>query len=123
MSGCQSRDVLDRVKEFFAVKALSKQLLEGSFKNYWGRPLDNSTLPHVRISHFIQSTSCDIVNVGFWNFLSKLSEKNIRVKPIFVLHDALILDVPEKSIKSVALLCKDGIKTQLGNFPITCEKF
>lgn len=123
MSGCQSRDVLDRVKEFFAVKALSKQLLEGSFKNYWGRPLDNSTLPHVRISHFIQSTSCDIVNVGFWSFLSRLKEKNIKAKPLFVLHDALILDVPENSIKSVNLLCKDGIKTQLGNFPITCEKF
>jgi hypothetical protein len=123
MSGCHSRDILDSVKEFFAVKSMTKQLLEGDFKNYWGRPLDNSTLPHVRISHFIQSTSCDIVNVGFWSFLSKVSEKNIVVKPLFVLHDALILDVPGDSIESVKEICKEGIKTQLGNFPITCEKF
>jgi len=123
MSGCNSREILDKVKEFFDIREMTKSLLDGNFENFWGRPLDNDTLPHVRISHFIQSTSCDIVNVGFWSFLKKLSEKTIPVVPLFVLHDALIIDVPGESIESVGKICQAGINTPLGNFPITCEKF
>lgn len=123
MSACNDRSVLDKVKDFFAVKAMEKSLRSGEFKNFWGRPLDQETLPHVRISHFIQSTSCDTVNVGFWNFLQLLDEKNIEVTPIFVLHDALILDAPSESIPKIKNLCKNGLKTPLGNFPTTCEKF
>ena len=123
MSGCDNREILDKVKDYFAVKSMNKDLLSGKFKNYWGRPLDNETLPHVRISHFIQSTSCDVVNVGFWKFLKLLKTKEVHVKPLFVLHDALIIDVPGNNVKPVWDICKSGIETQLGNFPITCEKF
>lgn len=123
MSGCEDYSVLDRVKDFFAVKTMTKNLSVADFKNYWGRPLDNHTLPHVRVSHFIQSTSCDTVNVGFYNLLELLKNLNAEVTPIFVLHDALILDVPPTSMDKIKDVCSNGLKTPLGNFPSTCEKF
>jgi len=123
MSKCNDRSVLDRVKDFFAVKIMTKNLAGKEFKNYWGRPLNPNAPEHVRISHFIQSTSCDTVNVGFWNFLKELKKLSIVTTPIFVLHDALILDVPPESFNKISELCKLGIKTPLGIFPTTCEKF
>lgn len=123
MSGCSDYSVLDKVKDFFAVKTMTKNLSGPDFKNFWGRPLDNETLPHVRVSHYIQSTSCDAVNVGFYNFLEALGEEKVKVTPIFVLHDALILDVPKNSLERVARMCSSGIETPLGIFPTTCEKF
>tara|TARA_Y100000592_G_C5440730_1_gene303245 strand:- start:57 stop:1229 length:1173 start_codon:yes stop_codon:yes gene_type:complete len=123
MSGCSDYDVLDKVKNFFAVKSMTKNLLGPKFTNFWGRPLDDETLPHVRISHYIQSTSCDTVNVGFYNFLRKLRQEKIEFTPIFVLHDALILDVLQDHVERVVGACSDGIDTPLGNFPTTCEKF
>ena len=123
MSGCNSRQVLDDVKSFFSVTALSKSLSGDDFKNYWGRPLDQDAPSHVRISHFIQSTSCDTVNVGFWKFVKKMRLDNIELTPLFVLHDALILDVPENNIEKLRDFCKSGLNTPLGKFPVECEYF
>jgi hypothetical protein len=123
MSSCTDYSVLERVKEYFCVKIFEKELLVQDFKNFFGRPLDNDTMQHIRISHYIQSTSCDVVNSGFWNFLCLLADKNIDIIPLYVLHDALVIDVPPEHFSDMKAQCEKGLMTPLGNFPVTYEKF
>ena len=74
MSGCNDPQVLQAVREFFGVRRLMKDLNTSTFTNHFGRPLDNNTPQHRRISHFIQSTSCDVVNSAFGNWMEQFDE-------------------------------------------------
>ena len=123
MSGCKDVTVLDKVKEYFKVKHLLKKVCEGKFENLFGRPLDEETPQHIRISHFIQSTSCDLVNSSFYHLVKEIKDKLPNTKPLFALHDALVLDTHPSEIDGLKLMCKTGLKTMLGNFPVECEDF
>ena len=48
------------------------------------------------INNFLQSTAVDIALLGFSHLTNKLSE--LGVKFLFVIHDALIIDVPPEVI-------------------------
>ena len=123
MSGCKDRYVLEKVKEYFEVKRLSKQLEGNNFLNYFGRMLDSQTLPHVRVSHFVQSTSCDVVNIAFWNLVKDIKSRSLKIKPIYVLHDALILDSSSQDLAELKDMCSNGLETLLGKFPVEVSKF
>lgn len=121
MSGCKDPQILHAVREFFGVARLIKRLDTNQFVNHFGRPLDNSTPSHRRISHYVQSTSCDVVNCAFGDFLDEFPRK--YVVPLFLLHDALVIDVDESYIEQVRKKAEEGLQTMLGNFPVSCENF
>lgn len=121
MSGCKDPQVLQAVREFFGVRRLMRNLDTDRFVNYFGRPLDNNTPSHRRISHFIQSTSCDIVNCAFGDFLDQFPKDS--VVPLFLLHDALVIDVDSTYVDRVREASSEGLQTFLGKFPVSCENF
>ena len=121
MSGCKDPQVLQAVREFFGVRRLMRNLDTDRFVNYFGRPLDNNTPSHRRISHFIQSTSCDIVNCAFGDFLDQFPKDS--VVPLFLLHDALVIDVDSTYVDRVREASSEGLQTSLGKFPVSCENF
>lgn len=58
------------------------------------RPQDN-----IFINYYAQSTGVDVALMGFNEIVNRLGPDGIR--PLFVLHDALILDVREDRIRDV----------------------
>jgi len=121
MSGCKDPQILQAVREFFGVSRLIKRLDTKQFINHFGRPLDNGTPNHRRISHYVQSTSCDVVNCAFGDFIEEFSESH--VVPLFLLHDALVSDVDICHIDQVRKKASEGLQTMLGKFPVSCENF
>jgi ABC-type microcin C transport system duplicated ATPase subunit YejF len=62
------------------------------------------------INHYVQSTAVDISLQGFLNILQFLKEMDrlLDIVPLFILHDAIILDVNENAFTLLNALCKIG---------------
>ena len=112
--------VLEKVREYFKADALvsniKKDFSRNKFvQNYYGRILATESFDsHVLLSHYIQSTAVDVALLGFLNVLESVSDD---VKPIFIVHDAIILDCPKEQIVKIEEMSKSGIQIGLGNFP------
>lgn len=73
---------------------------EGYITNKYGRKM-TVTRPqdNIFINYYAQSTGVDVALMGFNEIVNRLGPDGIR--PLFVLHDALILDVREDRIRDV----------------------
>jgi len=77
------------VERFFRVREIHERHLGTSpMVNLYGRPLmpENDRL---KLPYFVQSTSVDVSLIGF----GKILRKYLEIVPLFVLHDALFIDV------------------------------
>ncbi|MAE82925.1 MAG: hypothetical protein CMB80_09335 [Flammeovirgaceae bacterium] len=118
--------VVQRIKKFFGVrertKILRRDIVNNSvFYNYFGRNLkfDEELADHVLFSRFVQSTAVDVSMLGFCQLLESNELKTADIRPLFVLHDALILELPFKQISMVREYCNTGITIeQFGTFPL-----
>lgn len=109
---------VNSIKEHFGVEELRKKLQEeykknnGKFiYNMYRRPIfAESTPPYVLVNYFIQSTAVDVALNGFSNIIERLmaSDGFSYVRPLFVLHDALILDVHNKAKHLLPKMAKAG---------------
>ena len=101
---CREEDVLEAskaVKRFFGSRGAAKRvkqefIRDGYVTSRFGRrvtvdePKDN-----VIFNHFVQSTACDVALLAFSSITEKLKETAPRVRPLFMVHDALFLDMPK----------------------------
>jgi len=91
----RAQSVVSSVRNFFGVARLEEKLEiqanEVGVRNIFGRPLREATRQkRVRLNHVIQSSSADLANLLF----STLCSKCPFIKPLVVIHDALIVEVP-----------------------------
>ena len=118
--------VIDKIKNFFGVPKLLKEIkpeltVNSRFQNYFGRYIEpDRSDDGALINYYIQSSSADAALLGFINLKKKIDKLSLRCVPIFVIHDAMILDVhPDDEGKLSELLsCGVDIST-LGSFPVT----
>ena len=101
------------IEEYFGIDSLRTRLRNehaesGLIRNRFGRPLHvPGGQDNLLINTYAQSTGVDVSMIGFDGILQKLGTDGIR--PLFVLHDAIIIDVhPDrlsdvKSIKDIAV--------------------
>jgi hypothetical protein len=86
----------------------------------FGRPIfveDRSD--HVLFNHFVQSSAAEASILGFYRLFETAPASLSDCVPIFVIHDALVVDASRKSAEMITGLCKDGIDIPgLGNFPV-----
>lgn len=111
-------DVLSLVDEYFGIDNLRQKLsLEFSkndgrhITNFYGRRVVcEEAAFYVLLNYFVQSTAVDISLFGFNNVVSKLEQADIldKIVPIYILHDALFLDVHPKYEYLLPKLCKVG---------------
>ena len=90
--------------------------------NFWHRPIWNIKVEeeNVILNNFIQSTAVDVALTGFANIVKSL-DKN-KVKPLFLIHDALMIDVEESYISEFVNIARQGYNcNKLGYFPISIE--
>ena len=121
-----SKNVIRRVRQYFNVDYLEKSLMnllveEKMLSNYYGRPLKiNEIKGNILVSHFIQSTAVDTALLGFSKLMSKMTSPD--VVPIYVIHDAVIFDVPSNEVQNFLNVCDKGIELPIGKFNFDVTK-
>jgi len=119
--GVNIKKLVDKTKQILnyelVVKEQSKNYQKnGEISNFFGRPIKPQ---HARDSllfnNFIQSTAVDVALLGFREILNKSPS---RVRPLFFIHDAMLVDLHpddiEKFKKESSSIFIDG----LGEFPL-----
>ena len=119
----RSDAVLEATKNYFDLSAITKKASYvhdvGCRINFFGRPIWNieESKENKIVNNYIQSTAVDVALSYFSGLCDKI---NLDLcKPIFIIHDALILDVHKDYINT----CKNIVQTgytcpKLGHFPI-----
>ncbi len=104
--------IINVVKKRFDTEALNERLCSelttnGKIRNFYGRALvpENSK---DAISHYVQSTGVDVALLGFNEFIKRAASKNVELRPLFVLHDALIVDVGKSGFGELKRFVRDG---------------
>lgn len=122
--------VLDKIRSFFNISSLSRELERQCgermmIHNFFGRPLYFSKSdPHILVSHYIQSTGVDIALSGFGKIIKKIREDQMKINPIYVIHDALLLDVSPDEVGNLKIVSKLGENINHFDvpFPISISK-
>lgn len=108
--------VVGQIADWFGLEALRSKLFEQwkqtsnkYIDNFYGRRVKTET-SHTLVNHYVQSTAVDVAMLGFLNILQYVEElgKQQDIVPIFILHDALILDIHENCFSLINGLCKLG---------------
>jgi len=116
-----------RLRSMFSVDETTKRLStvpEGELRNHFGRPIfpDNK---NKLFNAFIQSTAVDAAVLGFGEIVTKLQEAG-GCRPLFLIHDEIICDVPISVSTQAQEIFKDGIEIAFRDrsvkFPVTVEK-
>lgn len=122
-----ARSVVRRVKEYFSAEELGARLAseaeQGTLHNHYGRPLIEMRRGESEaklISYFVQSSCVDTALLGF----SKLSDsfKSLGARPIYVIHDAVLVDVPPGADSEFLELCSAGVDLSVGHFDLGVNK-
>lgn len=121
-----ARSSKKKIKDYFKFNQAVQPLIEsaessGSIHNFYGRKImADSLLPGKLFNLLVQSTGVDASLLGFSSFVRAAIEKQIEIRPLFVLHDALIIDCPDSSVHRIdeAIKCAEVIKGFEINFPI-----
>ena len=119
----RSNAVLEATKNYFDLTNIIKEASYvhevGCRINYFGRPIWNieEDQGNKIVNNYIQSTAVDVALSYFSELCGKV---NLDLcKPIFIIHDALVLDVHKDYIDACKSIVQKGYTCpKLGNFPI-----
>ena len=101
VSRLEANALIFKISNIFDVPDSARKLLHQAVENsvihnYFGRVLQaDDKASHVLYNNLIQSTGVDVAMAGFRWILNELNDPGIV--PIFLLHDAIIVDVDPKS--------------------------
>jgi hypothetical protein len=122
-----SRRIIKQVKEYFSAddlgRTLSAESASGMIHSYYGRPLTDmvpGTKESKLISYYVQSSCVDTALLGFIKFCEKI--RTLGARPIYVIHDALIIDVPLDAESDLAIACREGIDLGVGHFEVSSNR-
>lgn len=106
------------------LKRIKAQFYEtGAVINRYGRPVKISDpLDHIFINYYAQSTGVDVTLTGFSQIVGRLSREAPGVRPLFLLHDALILDVPAVHLDLVSSLTSVRVPGYVQAYPLKIER-
>lgn len=98
----------ERVKRYFDAYDLKKELKEqflssGFVQNKFGRMIRiEDSSEHILLNSFAQSTGVDVSLLGFSQIVSRFPSDKVR--PIFLIHDEMYLDVDEEYVDQILAL-------------------
>lgn len=125
----EAQNLVREVKEYFQVSDLVSRLNShmsqhsGRLHNYFGRPLIEAREgdPESKlVSHYVQSSAVDVSLLGFKDLLSRLESQGIA--PIYVIHDAVLLDVPRGCEELLQRECAAGVDLEMGHFELGLKR-
>lgn len=128
VKGRELRDFVRKVQVFFntddlLVRVKSQFIATGRITNRHGRPvIVDDPLDHVLIAYYGQSTGVDVTMLGFSQVIERLSRTAPRVRPVFLLHDALFLDIHDDDLHAVNEINHVRVPGYVQRFPLRLEK-
>lgn len=114
-----------RVRSYFNTSELLERiraqfLSSGHIVNRYGRHvLIDEPLNHVMLNYYAQSTGVDVALLGFRQVIARLVESAPSVRPIFLLHDGLFLDVPADDVDVVKAINSVSVPGYVQKFHLT----
>jgi DNA polymerase I-like protein with 3'-5' exonuclease and polymerase domains len=116
-----SADILvKKVEYFFGIRELFKTLCDqaetGYITNFYGRPIEvTDARKNILVNNFLQSTAVDVALAGFCEIVENIP----ACKPVFIIHDALIMDVPKGQEDRLQDIVSQGFNDEkMGHFPL-----
>lgn len=107
------------VREFFKVGELHRRIEECGGKNGYGRPLHVDE-DRLLIPHWVQSTAVDVCLLGFTGLSEALGG---IADPLFLVHDAMFLDVPAENMERLSGIISEGVMVSpYGRFPLSLNE-
>lgn len=128
-SRAAAQDLVDEVSRLFQVERLAGSLRShmsshgGRLHNHFGRPLTEvapSDKDPILISHYVQSSCVDVALMGFTQLCQRV--KHLGVRPIYVIHDAVLLDVPAGAESALREECQLGVDLETGHFELGVKR-
>lgn len=128
LKNAELRAAIDSVTSYIDVKTLKNKLLkqaesmQGVITNHYGRPIVVDDISKV-INYFCQSTAVDVALLGFSNVMKLIKASGWIIEPLFVIHDALMLDVHPDYVNYIDQLIKACEKVEgfSSRFHVKCE--
>ena len=118
--GISASLVAKKVRDFLMISDLLESLrtkwASGNFRNHASRPLD-SQQQRLLISHYLQSSVAEASILMFEQFCSRN-----RVDPIFVIHDALVVDCDSKVAGSLLSSEDPCLEYENQKFPVSITR-
>ena len=106
------------VNKFFRTQEIhERHLRETPMVNLYGRPLMPES-DRLRLSYFIQSTSVDVSLLGF----GKIVRKYLEMVPLFVLHDALVVDMENDLFRELSMSPIEVTIEPLGKYYLSIKR-
>lgn len=115
------------IRSHFGTDDLRRRLKEeltstGRIRNRFGRPLEVPPgQDNLLVNTYAQSSGVDVAMIGFDDVLRRLGDDGIR--PLFVLHDAVVLDVRGDRIDDVKGVETAAVTSYERPFPLKFEAF
>lgn len=126
-AGSSAKSIIRRVKEYFRADDLGDRLKSevssGVLHNYYGRPLPDMVIGEKTsklTSYYVQSSCVDTALLGFINLCDKI--KSLNARPIYVIHDAVLIDVPLGAEEEFLNVCNQGIDLSMGHFELNVNR-
>lgn len=125
----EAQGLIREVKVYFKVADLVARLRSemdqagGRLHNYYGRPLldaKGDDPDSKLISHYLQSTAVDVALLGFKDLSARLSASGVQ--PIYVIHDAVLFDVPAGREAQLQEECSRGVDLEIGRFELGLKR-
>lgn len=120
-----ARDILMRIRDYFDIPHLERGLKrefreKGFIENIYGRRVPAGD---ALVNHFLQSTGADASLLAFSMLKSKLDDLNARFKPLYIIHDAILLDLDASALASLREITSSGLEVPKfkQRFPIKIE--
>lgn len=117
---------IDVIRRHFKLAELRARLKEelhtnGRLRSRFGRPLFlEEGHDNLLVNTYAQSTGVDVAMLGFDSVVRTLGSEGVR--PLFVLHDALILDVRGDRLADVKAVESVDVPTYEKKFPLKFEE-
>jgi hypothetical protein len=128
IEGKELNEFVKKVKDYFSTSELLERvktqfLATGKVINRYGRPVTiDEPLDHIFISYYGQSTGVDVTMLGFKQVVDTLRKKAPKSSPIFLLHDAMFLDVHNDDLPIVQAIKHVKVKGYVQKFFLKLEK-
>ncbi len=128
IGGKELDSFVDRVSTYFntgeLLSRVKKQFFEiGRISNRYGRLINvDEPLDNVFINYYAQSSAADVALLGFSKIVTDLASEAPRCRPLFLIYDALLLDVHEDDMKIIEKKTSVKVNGYVQRFPIKVEQ-
>lgn len=115
-------EVFKIVKQFFGFRSVAKRVKQefvndGYVTSRFGRRITvDEPKDHVIFNHFVQATGADVALLAFAEITEKLKETAPKVRPLCLIHDALLLDSPKEDLVKIDELLAVKVSTYVQKF-------